>query len=263
MFIVRFIICLFWQVLLTCYLSSAVAGHPVYVPILTYHNFDPSVPGKMTISTAKFRSELQWLKDNGYTVIPLMKLVDYLHGNTDSLPEKSVVITADDGRESVYTYMLPLVREYKVPVTLFIYPSAISNAKYALTWQQLKELKNTGYFDIQDHTYWHPNFNEEKRNLSTSAYQKLVEVQLVKSKEVLEKKLGIKVTLLAWPYGIYDKYLESQAAKAGYSMSFSIDDRSANKAESNMAQPRYMVAEKYGMKTFAEMVDGTIARRQK
>jgi len=80
---------------------------------------------------------------------------------------------------------------------------------------------------------------------------------------VLEKKLGIKVTLLAWPYGIYDKYLEAQAANAGYTMSFSIDDRSANKAESNMAQPRYMVAEKYGMKTFAEMVDGTIATRQK
>lgn len=54
--------------------------------------------------------------------------------------------------------MFPLLKKYQIPATLFIYPSAISNASYALTWDQLKEMKETGLIDVQSHTFWHPNF---------------------------------------------------------------------------------------------------------
>lgn len=240
---------------------NAKAATPTYVPILTYHNFDPVTPGIMTINTEKFAQQMQWLKDNGYTVIPLQQLVSYLVGKTNSLPDKAVVITADDGRETVYRYMLPVILKYNYPVTLFIYPSSISNAKYALTWDQLKELQKTGLFTIEDHTYWHPDFNEEKKKLSAKEYQELLATQLIKSRAIIEKKLDTKVTLLAWPFGIYNKQLEQAAANAGYTMSFSIDDRSANKRESTMAMPRYMVSQKHSIKTFIEMVDGQFNQR--
>jgi len=57
----------------------------------------------------------------------------------------------------------------------------------------------------------------------------------------LEKKLGTKIEYLAWPYGIYDDYLEAQAQKAGYVAAFSIDRRNAAKDEKIMAQPRYLM----------------------
>ncbi len=243
--------------------SSVLADNSIEVPILAYHNFDPSVPGSMTVSTRKFEEQLKWLKDNGYTVIPLQDLVSYLQGKTSSLPEKSVVITADDGKKSVYTYMLPLAKKYNIPVTLFIYPSAISNASYAMTWQQLKELKDTGLFDIQGHTYWHPNFKTEKKKLSEADYQKLVDTQLVKSKKVLEDKLNINVTLLAWPFGIYDDYLEKQAQQAGYVAAFSIDDRLASRSENMMSQPRYLMVEGHSMQTFASIVKGEMKGHKK
>src|SRR5262249_53919751 len=145
------------------------------------------------------------------------------------------------GRKTVYTYMLPLIRKYNFPVTLFIYPISISHASYALTWEQLKELQATGLFDVQSHTYWHPNFIQEKKKLSRNDYEKFVHVQLVNSKKILEEKLGTKITLLAWPYGFYDSYLEQEATKAGYEMAFSVDDRCARKSEKSMAQPRYTV----------------------
>ena len=233
---------------------SAFAGNPTSVPVLTYHNFNPTVPGSMSITPKKFEEQLKWIKDNGYTVIPLKDLVSYLQGNKITLPAKPVVISADDGWESVYTYMLPLVRKYNIPVTLFIYPSTISNGVHAMTWDQLKELQKTGLFDIQGHTYWHPNFKQEKRHLSPSEYEKLVHVQLFNSKRILENKLGTKITLLAWPYGIYDDYLEQEAAKAGYVMAFSIDDRQGSKSEKPMAQPRYMVVAGQSMKTFATIM---------
>lgn len=224
-----------------------------HIPILTYHNFNPTVPGIMSITPEKFEHQMKWLKANGYTFIPLNDLVAYLKGEKIVLPKKSVVITADDGWESVYHYMYPIAKKYQIPVTLFIYPSVISRHIHVLTWNQLKELQNTGLFDIECHTYWHPNFNEEKKNQSTAAYERLVHVQLYRSREILENKLGKKITLLAWPYGVYDNYLRQEAAKAGYTMAFSIDDRRTSLSENIMSEPRYMVAAKNDMKQFAKM----------
>ncbi len=238
--------------------TGNVFADQIKVPILAYHNFDPAKPGSMTITTARFEQQLKWLKDNGYTVIPLQDLVSYLRGSKDSIPEKSIVITVDDGKASVYKYMLPIVKKYNVPVTLFVYPSAISNASYAMTWEQLRDLQKTGLFDIQCHTYWHPNFNTERKRLSEAEYQKLVATQLEKSKQVLDAKLNTKITLIAWPYGIYNDYLEQQAQRAGYVMAFSIDGRPADKSEKSMAQPRYMIVQGQNMQEFAEIANGAV-----
>ncbi len=213
------------------------AEDQINVPILLYHRFGPTVADSMTTTTRVFESQLQWLKDNQYTVISLRGLINYNRGEGPALPPKSVVITADDGHKSVYTEMLPLVRKYKIPVTLFIYPSAISNASYALTWQQLQELQQTGLFDVQSHTYGHPNFNQDKKKLPPAEYQKMVDTQLGKSKAVLEKKMGTKVDLLAWLFGIYNAELEQAAQKAGYVAAFSIDRRNAGKSEKLMELP--------------------------
>lgn len=236
--------------------GSVFADSTINIPILCYHNFNPTVPGSMNMTPEKFESQLKWLKDNGFTIIPLREAVEYLQGTRASLPEKPVVITDDDGWQSVYTYMLPIVKKYNIPVTLFIYPQTISNGKHAMTWAELKELQQTGLFDIQGHTYWHPNFKQEKKKLSPTAYEKFVKVQLVNSKKILEDKLGTKITLLAWPFGIYDHYLETQAADAGYTMAFSIDDEKSNRNFRPMAQPRFMIVEGLSMKTFAAILNG-------
>jgi len=236
--------------------ANCLAVQGTTVPILVYHNFDKTASGSMTISVAKFEEQMRWLYENGYTVIPLQTLVDYLQGEIASLPEKAVVITADDGRKSVYTYMWPIVNKYNFPVTLFVYPSAISNAPYAMTWQQLRELQDTGLFDVQGHTYWHPNFKQEKKRLSAAAFQQLVDAQLTGAKKIIDQKMDKKITLLAWPFGIYDDYLEKEAEKAGYTMTFSIDARHASSKEGDLTQPRYMIVEPCSDKTFAEIVKG-------
>ncbi len=165
------------------------------------------------------------------------------------------MITVDDGRITVYQYMLPIIQKYKFPVTLFIYPSITSREEYAMTWEQIKELQKTGYFDIQSHTYWHPDFKQDKIELSPAAYQEEVKSQMEKSKNILDKQLGIHVNLLAWPYGFYDSYLEQQAKKAGYIMAFSVDDRSAHRGENIMSMPRYMILQKHSMVTFINMLN--------
>jgi peptidoglycan/xylan/chitin deacetylase (PgdA/CDA1 family) len=236
--------------------QAATADEPVSVPVLVYHRFGPTVADGMTTTTPVFAAQMKWLKDNGYTVIPLRTLVNYLKGDGPAPPPKAVVITADDGHKSVSSDMLPIVRQYNLPVTLFLYPSCISNASYAMTWEQIKQLQQTGLFDLQGHTFWHPNFKKDKKKLKPEEYQKLVETQLVKSKAVLEKRLGGKVDLLAWPFGIYDDFLEKEAEKAGYVAAFSIDRRHAGKSEKIMEQPRYLMVNGDGLKGFEAIITG-------
>ena len=260
----RFIYCLIGLFLLV--LSSqtcALAQEKVGVPVLCYHRFGPKVADSMTVTTPVFESQLKWLQDNGYTVIPLRTLVNYLRGQGPPPPPKSVVITADDAHKTVYSDMLPLAKKYKIPVTLFIYPSAVSNphAPYAMTWEQLYECQKTGLFDMQSHTFWHPNFKKEKKKLNAEAYQKLVDTQLVKSKASLEKRFGGTVDVLAWPFGIYDEELEKAAQKAGYVTAFSIDRRLANPSEAIMAQPRYLMVNGDGVKNFEAIVTGKVIEK--
>lgn len=254
----RYLIHFFLKLLVLFFISCsiAVADNAVSVPILVYHVLNPTVPSSMTITPEKFESQIKWLKDNGYTVVPLKQVVSYLQGNKVTLPAKPIVITADDGWKSDYTYMYPIARKYHIPITLFIYPSTISKGKNALTWEQVKELMNTGLFDIEDHTFSHPNFKQEKKHMSPETYEKFVHRELFDSKKILEDKLGTKINFIAWPFGIYDNYLEQQAAKAGYTMAFSIDFRNAARIYRPMAQPRYMIVDSQNIAMFANIVKG-------
>ena len=212
-------------------------------PILLYHRFGPAAVDSMTTTIAVLLSHLHYLKTHGYTVIPLSRLVDAYLGKGAPLPARPVVITVDDGHISVYTEMLPQVTKASIPVTLFIYPSAISNASYAMTWDQLGELRKSGLFDIQSHTYWHPDFRKERKRLGAVEYEyeKFVDMQLTKSKTVLEKKLGITVNMLSWPFGIHDDYLISRAVKAGYTACFTIEAHHATGADGITKLPRYLL----------------------
>jgi peptidoglycan/xylan/chitin deacetylase (PgdA/CDA1 family) len=236
-------------------------GQGVNVPILLYHRFGPVVADGMTITTPVFESHLKYLRENGYTVIPLRQLVDWYLKKGPPPPAKSVVIVEDDAHKSVYTDMLPLAKKYHVPVTVFIYPSAISNAKYALTWDQLRELKKSGLFDFQSHTYWHPNFKKDRKKMKPAEFEKSVTMQLVKSKARIEKELGGKVEMLAWPFGIYDDYLLRKAADAGYVTTFTIERRHATPAENVMKLPRYLLINADQGKSFPQILAGTAPKR--
>jgi len=249
--------------LVTLCLLSPVRGDAagVSVPILLYHRFGATVTDGMTIRTSTFESHLAYLSRNGYRVIPLRQLVEWYQGKGPAPGPRSVVIVQDDAHQSVYTDMYPLVKKYRVPVTIFIYPSAISNASYAMTWDQLRDLKKSGLFDFQSHTYWHPNFKKERRKLKPAEFDRLVESQLLRSKEKIQKELGVTVDLLAWPFGIYDDDLIRRATRAGYIATFTIERRHATERESILKLPRYLMTAADDEQMLARILAGTAPKR--
>jgi peptidoglycan/xylan/chitin deacetylase (PgdA/CDA1 family) len=222
------------------------------VAILVYHRFEAEVHDSMAVTTSQFARHLQYLADHQYRVIPFRNVVTSLQRHEPL--SNGVVITVDDGHRSVYTDMLPLVRKYRVPVTLFIYPSAISNASYAMTWNQLQALKETGFFDIQSHTYWHPNFKNERRRLDGPGFDKFVTTQLVKPRDVLRAKLGVDADMLAWPFGIYDDDLMGRASAAGYIAGLTLDARLVKANDRLLALPRFLVTAAVSDKRFQSML---------
>jgi len=240
-----------WVHLLAMLLAALAAMMPIVYPrpasaeggsatILVYHRFGPTVADSMTVTTPVFAGQLSYLHDHGYTIVPLRDVVNFAAGHGE-LPPRTVAITADDGHRTVFTDMKPLVEKYRIPVTLFIYPSAISNASYAMTWEQLAELKATGFFSIESHTYWHPNFHVSKRRLSPANYKEFVDMQLNKSRQVVEHRLGGRVTMLSWPFGIYDDDLIAAASASGYLAAASLDRRKVRRGDNVMALPRFIV----------------------
>jgi peptidoglycan/xylan/chitin deacetylase (PgdA/CDA1 family) len=211
---------LFFILLLPLAAVSAQSSQSAGIPVLVYHRFDPVAPGSTTVTTATFESQLDYLTAHGYTIVPLSRATDIVLRKAAAPMQPIIAITVDDGHRSVYTVLYPIIKQRRIPVTLFIYPSAISNAPYALTWEQLREMHASGLVDIQSHTYWHPDFRKDKARRRPADYSAFVNTQLTRSREKLDAQLGTHITLLAWPYGIYDVDLEAAAARAGYVAAF-------------------------------------------
>lgn len=209
--------------------------------ILVYHRFGPTA-GSTTVSDAALDEQVAWLAAH-VRVAPLRSVLDALGKGATASDRPCVAITADDGHQSIYTDLYPRILRYRLPVTLFIYPSAIADAAYALTWPELTEMVASGLVDVQSHTYWHPNFNQEKARRTPADYKAFVDTQLVRSKMVLETRIGRPVDLLAWPFAIYDRELETAAVKAGYMAGFILGNRAVRAGTDRMALPRFWVSD--------------------
>jgi peptidoglycan/xylan/chitin deacetylase (PgdA/CDA1 family) len=203
------------------------------IPILLYHRLGSSVADSM-------------LDSRGYAIMPLDQLVQSLQQGITSLPKKTVSLCADDGHRSVFDIMLPLVRQRGIHMTAFIYPSAISNAPYAMTWAQLQALQQSGCFDIQSHSYWHPNFNHEKAKLSAQAYHDFVRWQLSQSRQRLQSELKAPVSMLAWPFGIYNEELAAVAQETGYAAAFTLSPRPVMPGDELFSLPRFLMVDDGG-----------------
>lgn len=213
------------------------------VPVLLYHRFAATAVDSMTVRTNHFAAQLRLLEQLNCNVIALADWVAWRSGKRATLPPRAVVLTADDGHRSQFEVMAPLLHARGWPITLFVYPSAISNARYAMTWAQLQELAAQPGFSVQSHTYWHPNLLQERRRLPPEVFRRFANDQLRRSREVIEQRLAHPVSLLAWPFGLNDEALWAQAAECGYQAAVALGNRAATLQDPLYAVPRHLMVD--------------------
>lgn len=236
--------CLAMFLIGACWLTGSHAQeHREQVAVLVYHRFSETVEDSMTVRVSTFETQLRFLREHGYHIVALREVVQWLIDPRYTLPTKSVALTADDGHRSIFDVLRPIALRENLPFTLFVYPSAISNARYALTWTQLRSLHETRLFDIQSHTYWHPNFNTERAHRPPDDFRRFADTQFTASRRRIEAEIGTPADMLAWPFGIYDDELVSLASTDGYRVAFTIDGKKIERGSRLLALPRFLITD--------------------
>jgi peptidoglycan/xylan/chitin deacetylase (PgdA/CDA1 family) len=190
------------------------------VPILCYHRFAERCSAPFCTPAAEFEEQLRYLKENGYRVIPLSEFQEFVTYSR-SIPPKSVVITLDDGYQSIYEIAYPILKKYGFTATLFIYTNFIGSAKSAMTWDELRQMKADG-FEVGSHSLSHCDLTRKKEGESDQAFLERVNEELVVSKQIIDQKLGQDTVYLAYPYGAYDPAVLALSQEAGYKLGFSV-----------------------------------------
>ena len=189
------------------------------VPILLYHDFSKTRSGKMMVLETAFEAQMKYLKENGYHVITLERFLDFMDFKAQ-VPEKSVVITIDDGWKSLYSIAYPILKKYHFPATLFVYTDFIGGKK-ALTWDQIKELAHNG-FDIQCHTKTHRYLTKIKDGETFDLFFKSIEEELIHPRKLLRQKLNRDCSCMAYPYGKTSSLVAAMTKKQGYRAAFTV-----------------------------------------
>ncbi len=128
-----------------------------------------------------------------------------------------VIFTIDDGYRSVYDYIYPLLKKYRMSATLGLIVNYIGTGKAGygspsafLTRQQIKEMMDSVNIEIASHTLSHPWLT---RLDDESAYR-----EIYLSKVILESLFNVPVITFIYPYGDMDQRIRRLVRKVGYRM---------------------------------------------
>lgn len=204
----------------TIYLGGLKEYSYQTVPILVYHHFSNDHSDKLTVKTENFYEQMLYLKENGYTVIGLDQLLDFMEFKIP-LPEKSIVITIDDGWLSTYEIAYPILKKFGFSATLFVYTDFIERDQ-AMNWSQLREMTENG-FDVQSHTHSYQSLTMIRENESFKNYFDFLVQEIEESKMAIGRHLNIDCRYLAYPYGETNPLVVSLVKKLGYRAAFTIN----------------------------------------
>lgn len=172
-----------------------------HIPIFMYHSINDEPIGKeeeLSVSVDDFESQLRYLRERGYESVFVKDMPKY------DYEQRLVAVTFDDGYEDVYTNAFPLLKKYEIKATLFMPTSLIGEEGY-LDEDQLRELQNSGYVDVESHTVSH----EDLSRLSPDE----IENEFRESKRTLEDILDKTVNVIAYPGGYVNSDVEEIAGK--------------------------------------------------
>jgi peptidoglycan/xylan/chitin deacetylase (PgdA/CDA1 family) len=228
------------------------------VPILMYHEIgDPSeTNSRLAVSPAAFAEQLAYLHNEGFATITAGALSAILTDGTAEIPDRTVVITFDDGYEDFYSKAMPLLEQYGFTATVFVTTGWVQDAETRparnapgrmLSWSQLTEVAGAG-IEIGAHTRQHPQLDQLPA--------KLLREELCTSKDRLEDKLGLPVPGLAYPFGYSNAMVRQVARDVGYGYGHAVRNMTASPTSDLFEIPRLTVRRATTMSAFQQLVYG-------
>jgi len=211
------------------------------LPVLMYHEVVPD-GGKCSawmVTATRFREDMQWLADNGYTAVSAGELAA---GNP--LPERAVLITFDDGYRSNYTLAYPIVVEHRMKAVISLIGHHLDDGDdWFLTWDTCREMLESGFVEFGSHTYDQHTADKciwRMDGETQLQYGARVFADLQKSIDRMETELGVTVTFLAYPNGRYDEWSD-EFIKDRFQVTVSTDFGTADISRGLYKLPRFNI----------------------
>jgi peptidoglycan/xylan/chitin deacetylase (PgdA/CDA1 family) len=199
-------------------------GVATSLPVLVYHGI-VSDPDRFSLSPDKFQEHMVALKTAGYKTVTVEDVRDFII-NKKTIPDKSILITFDDGRKDSYYGADPILRGLKFNAVMFIATGVSLNENlldhpYYLVEKEISQMYKTNRWEIESHAVQNnggfvpinsagleANFlsnkkwlTDEKRLETEKEYSARVAEELASSKNSIEKELGENVIAISYPFG--------------------------------------------------------------
>ncbi|HEY7317526.1 MAG TPA: polysaccharide deacetylase family protein [Candidatus Binatia bacterium] len=174
------------------------------LPILTFHDI-ADASSVISFSPQVFRQGIAQLYESGYRTLSLIDAAKCL-GVREPFPDRSVIITFDDGYRSVYEEAFPVLQQYGMSATVFLTVGERNSVnlegslpslegRSMLSWRSIREMQKSGIV-FGAHTMTHPDL--------TCLPMDEAKQEILLSKNIIEEALGIGVSTFAYPYGRYN-----------------------------------------------------------
>jgi biofilm PGA synthesis lipoprotein PgaB len=242
--------------LLLLALAMPVPALGLEYDVIAYHDVRDDVAGeydadRYAISTEHLIAHFRWLRHSGFTPVSVDTILDAEAGLT-TLPEKPVLLTFDDGLRSFYTRVFPLLKLFDYPAVVSVVSSWIETdgeVDYGgwardrndfLTWDQLRELQDSGLVDIASHTHalhegipGNPQGNLQPAGVTRrfadgryedeAAYRGRVAADLATSIATITRETGRAPRVITWPYGAFNEAISEIAELLGMRLSLTLE----------------------------------------
>jgi len=176
------------------------------VPILLYHHIEVSpINSPYYVAPDKFEEQLRLLRDWGYTTISTQLLVKAINEGAP-LPPKPIILSFDDGDNSVYENAFPLMQKYGFTGAFYLVANYLNTDGFVTT-AQVQEMAAAGW-EIGSHSVSHLDLTK----LDSATQRK----EIVESRKRLEAELGVPVLTIAYPFGFASSGVIDYAIFAGY-----------------------------------------------
>jgi len=218
------------------------------VLVLCYHDVPKEVNlDKFGVDQEAFVQAIEYFRTHGYHFVGVDDLIAARDG-IKPLPEKSILLTFDDAYRTYYDFIYPLLTQYQYPSVLGVVSSWIDKRpEYVkndlMTWEQLSEVSRSPLVEIASHSHdlhqglvYNPQtnegaaaanrfYNEETQIYEDEAtYRVRISSDFQTARSSLEQHLGKKPRIMVWPYGKYNSVSIDEAKKAGFEITFVLND---------------------------------------
>ena len=227
----------------------------------------------------RFKAQMKALSEAGYTAVTFDDLRRYVNEGVE-LPEKSVVITFDDGYSSNYTLAMPILEAYNMKATIFAIGATVGQETYKDTgksmaphfsWAEAAEMEKTGVIDIESHGY---DIHEvlgldedpirdgclQMEGESVASYVDFLSKDCNTMRALFEEHLDKAPRVLAYPYGKYTDLSEMVFSDEGYDVTLSVEEGNSllikGVPQSLKAMKRHFVKEEHTPQELLAMMQG-------